>query len=168
MVMTFLKWGVPGFIIVLAAVAFLTTKTFHVERVIEADEAIIWGILSDTGRYHEWNPVFVRVDGTYKEGATLTNTVRFPTGALVEMSAHVKTVTPMREVHQHGGTPGIITFDHQWLLEPVEGGTRVIQHELDRGIYLWFWDSSWLESAYATVLDALEARATEMAARDNN
>ena len=59
MVMTFLKWGVSGFIIALVAVAFLTTKTFHVERVIEADEAIIWGILSDTGRYHEWNPVFV-------------------------------------------------------------------------------------------------------------
>ena len=90
--------------------------------------AIIWEILSDTGRYHEWNPVFVRVDGDYKEGATLKNTVRFPTGALVEMSAHVKTVTPMREVHQHGGTPGLITFDHQWLPEPVEGGTRVIQH----------------------------------------
>ena len=168
MVMTFLKWGVPGFIIALVVVAFLTTKTFRVERVIEADEAIIWGILSDTERYHEWNPVFVGVDGAYKEGASLTNTVRFPTGALVEMSAHVKTVTPMREVHQHGGTPGVITFDHQWLLEPVEGGTRVIQHELDRGIYLWFWDSSWLEPAYASVLDALEARATEMAARDNN
>ena len=168
MVMTFLKWGIPGFIIALVAMAFLTTKTFHVERVIEADEAIIWEILSDTGRYHEWNPVFVRVDGAYKEGATLKNTVRFPTGALVEMSAHVKTVTPMREVHQHGGTPGLIAFDHQWLLEPVEGGTQVIQHELDRGIYLWFWDSSWLEPAYATVLDALEARATEMAARDNN
>jgi len=168
MVMTFLKWGVPSIIVALVAVAFLTTKTFHVERVIAVDQAILWEILSDTERYHEWNPVFVGVDGAYEEGASLTNTVRFPTGALVEMSAQVKTVTPLREVHQYGGTPGVITFDHQWLLEPVEGGTRVIQHELDRGIYLWFWDSSWLEPAYATVLDALEARATEMAARGSN
>ena len=142
MVMTFLMRGAPSIIVALVAVAFLTTKTFHVERVIAIDEAILWEILSDTERYHEWNPVFVGVDGAYEEGASLTNTVRFPTGALVEMPAQVKTVTPLREVHQHGGTPGVITFDHQWLLEPVEGGTRVIQHELDRGIYLWFWDSS--------------------------
>jgi len=168
MVMTFLKWGVPSIIVALVAVAFLTTKTFHVERVIAVDEAILWDILSDTKRYHEWNPVFVAVDGAYEEGASLINTVRFPTGALVEMSANVKAVTPSREIHQYGGPPGIITFNHQWLLEPVEGGTRVVQHEVDRGIGLWFWDSSWLEPAYATVLEALEARATEMAARGSN
>ena len=162
--MAFFKWGVPSLIVVLLGVALLTTKTFHVERVIETHDAIIWEILTDTERYHEWNPVFVGVDGAYGEGASLTNTVRFPTGALVEMSANVKAVRPFREIHQYGGTPGIITFNHQWLLEPVEGGTRVVQHELDRGIGLWFWDSSWLEPAYATVIDALEARATEMAA----
>ena len=161
MLMTFLKWGIPSFIVALVAVAFLTTKTFHVERVIAADEAIIWDILSDTERYQEWNPVFVSVDGAYKEGASLTNTVRFPTGALVEMAAQVKSVTPLREVHQRGGTPGVITFNHQWLLEPIEGGTRVIQHELDRGLYLWFWDSSWIEPAYESVLDALELRALD-------
>ena len=67
MVTTFLKWGVPSIIVALVAVAFLTTKTFHVERVIAVDEAILWEILSDTERYHEWNPVFFGVDGAYEE-----------------------------------------------------------------------------------------------------
>lgn len=104
MIKKFLKWGIPSLIVALLALSFLTPKTFHVERVIKVDEAIIWEILSDTERYHEWNPVFVAVDGAYKERASITNTVRFPKGALVKMSAQVKTVARMREVHQQGGT----------------------------------------------------------------
>ena len=80
------------------------------------------------------------------------------------MSAQVKTVTPLREVHQYGGS-GVITLIINDC-EPVEGSTRDPARARPR-IYLWFWDSSWLEPAYATVLDALEARATEMAARGN-
>jgi len=94
--MAFFKWGLPSLVVALVGVAFLTTKTFHVERVIQVDDAILWEVLSDTEHYHEWNPVFVAVDGAYQEGASLINTVRFPTGALVEMSANVKAVTPSR------------------------------------------------------------------------
>ena len=42
MVITFLKTGIPSVIIALVSVAFLTTKTFHVERVVDVDEAILW------------------------------------------------------------------------------------------------------------------------------
>ena len=54
-----------------------------------------------------------------------------------------------RELNQVGGIPGILNFDYKWLLEPVDGGTRVVQHEEYHGIGVWFWDESWVEPAYA-------------------
>ena len=116
----------------------------------------------DTSAYPEWNPVFVEVAGKYAEGAKMLNKVRDPKGNILEMTAKVKTVHEARELRQTGGIPGVITFDHQWLLEPVEGGTRVIQHEVDRGLYLWFWDSSWIEPAYAKTTKALEERVKDL------
>lgn len=75
------------------------------------------------------------------------------------MTSTVVVMTPEKELRQKGGVPGILTFDHRWLLEPVPGGTRVTQYEVDRGIGLWFWDSSWIEPAYSKVNNALKIRA---------
>ena len=152
------KWGVPLLFAIVAAAAVLTKKTFHVETVVAAPPEAVWAVLTDTRRYSDWNPVFVAVDGAYAEGQTVTNTVRFPDGSDVEMAATVKTVSDREELRQTGGIPGFLTFDHQWLLEPVEGGTRVVQHEVDRGLWLWFWNSDWIEPAYSDVLDALAKR----------
>ncbi len=58
--MAFFKWGLPSLIVVLLGVALLTTKTFHVERVIETHDAVIWEILTDTERYYEMEPGFRR------------------------------------------------------------------------------------------------------------
>lgn len=157
MLWTFLKWAVPA--LVLLAVAGLSTrKTFHAETVISATPEQVWAVLMQTDAYPEWNPVFVEVNGIYAQGTTVQNKVRDPDGKILEMTATVTTLTPKRELHQYGGFPGIITFDHRWLLEPVEGGTKVTQHEVDRGLYLWFWNSDWIEPAYRSVNEALEAR----------
>ena len=156
-----LKFAVPAIIIVLIAGALMTKKTFHVEQFIEATPEEIWEVLMDTSTYPEWNPVFVQVEGVYAEGAKMLNKVKAPQGDLLEMSATVKTLRTTRELRQTGGLPGIITFDHQWLLEPVEGGTILTQREVDRGLYLWFWDSSWIEPAYQRVNEALKHEVTK-------
>lgn len=158
MLWTTFKWGVPLLLAVVAAAAVFTKKTFHVETVIAARPENVWAVLVDTSRYGEWNPVFIAVDGAYAEGETITNTVRFPDGSDVDMAATIKTLSDERELRQTGGVPGFLTFDHQWLLEPTEGGTRVVQHEVDRGIWLWFWNSDWIEPAYERVLEALAKR----------
>lgn len=155
---TIVKWGLPLLIVVVAATAVFTSKSFRVEIVIYAPPEVVWTVLVDTSRYSEWNPVFVAVDGDYVEGATVTNTVRFPNGSDVEMAATVETLSDRRELRQTGGIPGFLTFDHRWLLEPVDGGTRVVQHEVDRGLWLWFWNSDWIEPAYERVLEALAER----------
>ncbi|MEM7122428.1 MAG: SRPBCC domain-containing protein [Pseudomonadota bacterium] len=148
----------PALLVIIVAVAVFTEKTFHVEKVIAAPPDAIWAVLVDTSRYPDWNPVFVAVAGDYAEGETLTNTVRFPDGSRVDMAATIETLIEHKEIRQTGGVPGLLTFDHQWLLEPVDGGTRVVQHEVDRGLWLWFWDSEWIEPSYADVLDALAER----------
>ncbi len=161
MIWTVLKWGVLPLLLIVAAAALFTKKSFHVETIIAAPPEAIWAILVDTESYSEWNPVFVGIDGKYRENEAVKNSVRFPDGSIVEMQATVQTLTENRELRQSGGMPGLLTFDHQWLLEPVEGGTRVVQQETDRGLWLWFWNSDWIEPAYQSVLAALDQRAKQ-------
>ena len=162
---SFLKWGGAAVLILAVTGACATKKTFHVESTIPAPPEAVWAVLMDTAAYPEWNPVFVEVTGPYVEGKDVFNKVRDPSGELLEMTARVKTLRPNAELRQSGGVPGFLTFDHQWLLEPTEGGTLVIQHEVDRGIGLWFWNSDWIEPSYASVNDALAKRVeTETAA----
>ena len=157
MLRTILKYGLPV-LGALVAASLLTTKTFHAETFIPAPPEEVWGVLMDTESYPDWNPTFVRADGSYEVGAKVRNTVRDPAGNLLKMTATVRALTPSRELRQTGGIHGIITFDHRWLLEPVEGGTKVIQHEVDRGAFLWFWNSDWIEPAYSRTNEALARR----------
>ena len=145
-------------VVVVGAVGYFTTKTFRVEITIAAPPEAVWKVLADTKSYPDWNPVFAEVVGKYEEGAKVLNKVRFPDGKLVEMNAHVTAFKPGSELRQSGGVPLVLTFDHRWTLEAVEGGTKVVQHELDRGFYLHFWDSGWIEPAYRKVSEALKAR----------
>lgn len=157
MIKRLLIWLVAP-LVLLGVVSAFTTKEFHAEAVIEAPPERVWAVLIDTAAYSEWNPVFVRVQGDYAEGVTIKNSVMFPKGEAVEMDARVEAFVRARELRQTGGIPLVLTFDHRWILEPVEGGTRVIQHEIDRGFYLWFWDSDWVEPAYQRTVDALRER----------
>lgn len=147
-------------IVVLAAggLALTGQRTFQVEIVIPVPPEAVWAVLTDTPAYGEWNPVFVAVEGRLEEGAQTRNSVRDPSGALLQITSDVVRVVPNREINQFGGTIGLITFDHTWRLEPVPEGTRVIQHEIDRGIGMWFWDSDWIEPAYRRVNEALRER----------
>lgn len=157
MIRRILTWVVAP-LAVLGAASACTTREFHAEAVIPAPREEVWEVLTDTAAYPQWNPVFVKINGAYAEGATVRNSVMFPDGNPVDMEARVTTFAPNRELRQTGGIPLVLTFDHRWLLEPVDGGTRVVQHEIDRGFYLWFWDSSWVEPAYATVMEALSEK----------
>ena len=158
---SFVKWSALVFVVVLVtavAVSLATRKTFRVEITIPAPPEAVWEVLIDTAAYPEWNPVFIEVDGAYVQGHKVLNKVRDPSGAVLEMTATVDTLVPSAELRQSGGLPGVLTFDHRWLLEPVEGGTRVIQHEVDRGLGLWFWNSEWIEPSYAQTNEALAER----------
>ena len=58
--------------------------------------------------------------------------------------------------------PANLTYHHKWVLEPVAGGTHVRQIDVDRGGFLWFWDSSLVEPAYRRANEALAARVSAL------
>ena len=144
------------------AASFLTSKTFEAEITIAAPPEKVWAVLMDTKSYPEWNPTFVAVSPPYALGAKISSRVKKPDGAFIDMRPTVKTLRANRELGQAGGVPGILTYHHKWLLEPVAGGTHVRQIDVDRGGFLWFWDSRWVEPAYRRANEALAARVSAL------
>ena len=127
-----------------------------------ADAEIVWAVLTYASGYKAWNPVLVPVEGNLLEGQKLKYQMTQPGGKQSEITARVKKMVQLKELNQGGGIPGILTFDHKWLLEPVNEGTRVIQHEEYRGVGVLFWDASWVEPAYRNVNEALRTRVVHL------
>jgi hypothetical protein len=147
-------------IVILASVA--ACKTVTAEAVIHASPATVWLVLRDARGFEQWNPVHVKVDGEFREGEVITIHVKDGTGKVSAFSSTVRRVTPERELAQGGGFPGILTFSHAFRLEPVAGGTRIVQQEVFRGAGVLFVDLDWVEPGYRAVNAALKRRAEEM------
>ena len=114
--------------------------------------------MTDFESYPDWNPFFRSIEGELREGESLVHHVREPNGNEYPIDATVRLIDPERELHRNGGYWGILTFDHRYLLEPVEGGTRLVQKEDYTGVGVLFWDRSWVEPAYSGVNEALRDR----------
>ena len=128
----------------------------YTEIIIAAEPEEIWAVITDAPNYKNWNPVIINVMGTYKEGATIMNTVVEEGKKPTDMKSKVVKFEPPFHLNQFGGYRGIITFDHHYILEKVEEGTKVIQKEEYTGLYVNFWDSLWVEPAYKKVNEALK------------
>jgi len=137
---------------------FMGCNSVHTEITIPAEPEMVWSVLTDASGYSEWNPVLVPIEGDLREGEKLKYQMTQPDGKQSEVTAKVKKMVVRKELNQGGGIPGILTFDHKWLLESVDGGTRVTQQEEYRGIWVWFWDASWVEPAYRNANEALKER----------
>lgn len=136
--------------------------TVHTETVIPASPETVWSVLMDIPGYKEWNPVLIPLDGDFKQGKKLTYQMNQPGGKQSEVTSTVIRIEDESLLNQFGGIPGIITFNHKWILEPINGKTRVTQHEEYRGIWVWFWDYSWVEPAYQRANKALKDRIIQL------
>ncbi len=136
----------------------LGRKTFHAEITIDATPAEVWSVLTDVSGYADWNPLLVPISGEILEGAEVVYRMTQPNGTQSTMTSRIGKVIALEELHQHAGIPGILTAHHSYRLEPTQGGTRLIQHEVDNGIAMLFWDSSWVQPTYEKVNQALKLR----------
>ena len=154
------KWFIALVLIVIVLVVLyvLGHKTVHSERVIPAEPDEIWSVLLDKNSYQEWNPILIPSEGDLREGETLTYKMISPDDKESMVKTKVVHLQKAKLLNQYGGMPGILTFDHRWILEPAPNGTKVIQHEEYRGIGVLFWDPGWVEIAYHKSLEALETR----------
>jgi len=48
----------------------------HTELGIPAAPEAIWAVLTDASGYEHWNPILVKAEGEYREGATMSSTTR--------------------------------------------------------------------------------------------
>ncbi|WED23231.1 SRPBCC domain-containing protein [Vibrio sp. JC009] len=142
--------------------AMLGAKSVHTEIDIPASPSKVWQVLTDVERYPEWNPVFTVLDGKLEQGEKITYQVQESEEKSAKIAAKVKSYIPHKLLNQSGGYWGILTFDHTYLLEPVENGTRVIIHEDYTGAWVNFWDPSGVEKQYKKLAVSLKNRVAEI------
>ena len=133
----------------------------YTETIIPAEPEEVWAVITDAPNYKNWNPVIINAVGAYAEGATIINTVVEDGKKPTEIKSKVVKFEPPFHLNQFGGYKGIITFDHHYILEKVDAGTKVIQKEEYTGFYVNFWDSAWVEPAYRRVNEALKQEVTQ-------
>ena len=154
------KWLILALVAVavLAGAVLLPRKSAHAELVFEQAPEEVWAALMDTSVQSDWNPIFESVEGAYRVGATMQYGMVTADGSIAPVESRVVEMVPNKLLNQLGGYPGILTFDHQWILEATPEGTRVVQHEEYRGIGVLFVDVSYVPSLYQQGLVALRSR----------
>jgi hypothetical protein len=144
-------------------IALVGCKTVNTDIQIESKPATVWKILSNASGFQDWNPVHVKIEGEFHEGAKVKIHLKDPDGKITVFPAEVRRMVPERELNQGGGTPGIFTFNHTFRLEPAENGTRLIHREEFRGIGVPFFNLGWVDESYNRVNRAIKERAEAMA-----
>ena len=140
--------AIIGLIAILIFLYFIGMKSVHSELIIEASPQQVWDVLMKKEDYREWNQVLVPIKGKFEKGNKLKYQLIQPEGNTIEINMTVAQLIPFRLLNQQGGFPGIFTYDHKYILEPVGNNTRVTIREDFKGIAVLLWNVNWIEQAY--------------------
>lgn len=150
------------FILLVALIAILFIlyltgrKSVHHEIVIQASPEKVWAVITNTDQYPDWNPVMQLLEGSVKEGNKVKYQFTQAADNSYNIDSTVKKVRPNTLLNQGGGTPGVLTFDHKYILEPHAEGTRLSIHEDYAGIGVNFWNPVPVEAAYIRLNEAIK------------
>jgi hypothetical protein len=110
-------------------------KIISWETEIGAPPMTVWAVLTDLGRYPEWNPLFREASGEVAVGNTITlRSVHPAHGRLMTVKPKIVVAEPGVELRWSAGLPGIIGGEHSFALTPRNGGTLLVQSESFRGL----------------------------------
>jgi hypothetical protein len=98
----------------------------------------VWAVLADLGRYHEWNPLIPAAAGEIAVGSRLTLRVVPGRGRPMTVRPKLVAAEPGVELRWIASLPGILSGEHSFVLNPVNGGTRLVQSEVYRGLLVAF------------------------------
>lgn len=107
-------------------------KTIRTEIDIDASPHTVWTLLTDFGRYSDWNPFIPRAAGPIQEGATIEVQLEPPGGRGMTFRPTLQRVEPPRELRWLGHLfiPNLFDGEHIFELHPNgAGGTRFVQRE---------------------------------------
>ena len=118
-------------------------KSLHATVDIDAPAERVWQVVSDFGRYPDWNPFIVRAAGELRVGERLDITIAAPGMKPVSFRPRVLDVEPGRLVRWKGEfkLAGLFDGRHALIVDPLDGGrSRFTTHEDVTGILLPFVD----------------------------
>jgi hypothetical protein len=102
---------------------------------IGAPPMAVWAVITDLGRYPEWNPLFREASGEIAVGQRITlRSVHPANGRMMTVKPKIVVAEPGVELRWTAGLPGIIGGEHSFALSPTGGGTRLVQSESFRGL----------------------------------
>ncbi|MEM1119977.1 MAG: SRPBCC domain-containing protein [Bacteroidota bacterium] len=158
------KWVIilSAILAIFVLLYFLGRKSVHSEIMIAASPTAVWVVLMDTQKYREWNPVLIPIQGKLKEGEKVRDEFIQSADKKSEIPSTVKKMIPNQLLNQGGGMKGVITCDHRYILEAIDGQTKVTIHEDYAGIYVNFWNPKPVAAAYERLNQALKRRVESM------
>lgn len=96
---------------------------------IEAKPELVWQVLTDTERLHEWNPFITNIEGPLVQGSSIRVYVSLPGGADRRIKARVALADPGVELRMTAsfGLDWLLRGEHfAQLIELDEERTRVV------------------------------------------
>jgi hypothetical protein len=110
-------------------------RQIFAEIQIGAPPERVWTVLTDLGRYPQWNPLIREASGQLAVGSRLTlKSVHPSNGRLMTVRPKVLVADPGRELRWVASLPGLMTGEHSFTLSPADGGTHLVQAETYRGL----------------------------------
>jgi hypothetical protein len=139
--------------------------SLHTEIDIEADQKIVWSILTDLDQYPSWNPFIVTASGRIAVGERLTNRMQPPGGKAMTFKPVLTVVETQQTLEWLGrlAVPGIFDGRHRFeLTSTPSNGTHLVHTEQFKGVLVRFLRKS-LDSdtrqGFKNMNEALKARA---------
>ena len=134
-------------------------KTVSATTQIDAPPMAVWAVLTDLGRYPEWNPLFREASGEVAVGERITlRAVQPANGRLMTVKAKIVAASPGAELRWASALPGIMSGEHSFVLTPLDGGTRLAQTEIYGGLLAATVSIPRTETIFQAMNDALKQR----------
>ena len=119
-------------------------------------------VLTDLGRYQEWNPLFREASGQVAVGDRIRlRSVHPANGRMMTVQPKITVAEPGAELRWVASLPGIMSGEHLFKLTPADGGTRLEQSETFRGLLTIFTGKTFTRAgaSFQGLNEALKQRA---------
>lgn len=131
-------------------------KSVRAEIIIDSKPADVWNVLIDVESHKEWNSVLIPNNGDFVEGTRIEYQFIQDETTTSIIPSKVRNIVKNQLLNQAGGMPGILTFNHKYILEEINGNTRLIIIEQYRGIGVPFWNPAPVQKAYERLAQDLK------------
>jgi len=110
-------------------------SSVHADVLIDRPPSDVWKVVSASAAYPEWNPFITRVDGDFREGATIRIVLGTGSDSMV-FKPTVLLVRPDQDLCWRGSAwvRGLFDGEHCIHLTAVSGGTHLEQTEHFSGL----------------------------------